>query len=163
MNSSGSVFPKTSALMVASLMTACVAPGGEEAEMSAGPEQVPAAVALGGADQDYGELAGIWSEFGGLSYGGAGKTLRGRGSVQRCSAGPMGPILPNRFVVCVCDQLVKSCQDSGCSSCSNPRYEECSSSSWFSGIRFSYGNSCTESELDACQLHCQQSCTPSCS
>lgn len=131
------------------------------------PEPAGAAISLdgggGGGGQDYEELDGIWGEFGGLTYGGAGATFKGRGSVESCSAGPMGPVLPNRFVVCRCDQLVKDCQDSGCADCSNPRYEACSHTSWFSGIRFSYQNLCNEDELDACEQYCQQACTPSCS
>lgn len=100
--------------------------------------------------------------YGGLTYGAGIVRYRGGGSVKTCIAGPMGVLLPNRFVHCYCDQLVKDCaQDTTCATCSNSRFEQCASTTWFSSVSYLAG-SCNVSELDACTLHCQQSCSSSC-
>jgi hypothetical protein len=164
--SRSSAIHKTWAL-AAVLMAACAAQAEEDSDLSAVAEQVATtgveAAPSGVAAQESGELAGIWSEFGGLTYGGAVVKWRGGGSVQQCFAGPMGVLLPNRFVHCYCDQLVKDCgQDTSCASCSNPRYEQCASSTWFSSVSYLVG-SCNVNELNACAQFCQQSCSPGCS
>ena len=100
--------------------------------------------------------------YGGITYGGGTVRSRGGGSVKDCFAGPMGVLLPNRFVHCYCDQLVKDCgQDSTCATCSSSRYEQCASSTWFSSVSYLAG-SCNVSELNECTTYCQQSCSSSC-
>jgi hypothetical protein len=100
--------------------------------------------------------------YGGLTYGAGVVRSRGGGSVKACIAGPMGVLLPNRFVSCYCDQLVKDCaQDTTCTTCTTPRYEQCSSTRWFSSVSYLFGD-CNVSELDACAAYCQQSCSSSC-
>lgn len=102
------------------------------------------------------------TEFGGLTYGGGVVRWRGGGTVKSCIAGPMGVLLPNRFVSCYCDQLVKDCgQDTTCASCSNARYEQCKQTSWFSSVSYLFGD-CNVSELNDCIAYCQQNCSPSC-
>ncbi len=103
------------------------------------------------------------TEFGGLTYGAAGVVRsRGGGTVKTCIAGPMGVLLPNRFVSCYCDQLVKDCeQDTTCTTCSNVRYEQCKQTSWFSSVSYLFGD-CNVSELNDCMAYCQQNCSPSC-
>ena len=104
--------------------------------------------------------------YGGLEYGGAGYAgvvrYRSGGSVKSCSAGPAGVLLPNRFVYCYCDQLVKDCaQDTTCTTCSNARFEQCAYKSWFSSVSYLFGD-CNVSELNDCEKYCQQSCSSSC-
>ena len=100
--------------------------------------------------------------YGGLTYGAGVVRYRGGGSVKNCIAGPAGVLLPNRFVYCYCDQLVKDCaQDNTCTTCSNARYEQCAYTSWFSSVSYLAG-SCNVSELDACTQYCQQNCSGGC-
>ena len=101
--------------------------------------------------------------YAGLTYGGAGVVrYRGGGSVKSCIAGPAGVGLPNRFVYCYCDQLVKDCgQDTTCATCTNPRYEQCANTSWFSSVSYLAGD-CNVSELDDCSTYCRQNCSGRC-
>lgn len=101
--------------------------------------------------------------YGGAEYGGAGVVrYRGGGSVKDCIAGPMGVLLPNRFVSCYCDQLVKDCgQDTTCTTCNNTRRQDCASTRWFSSVSYLAG-SCNVSELNDCEQYCQQNCAASC-
>jgi hypothetical protein len=99
--------------------------------------------------------------WGGLTYGGVYK-YRGGPSVKSCTTGPMGVGLPNRFVHCYCEQMVKDCaQDSTCGTCSNARYEQCAYSRWFSSFSYYFGG-CKVSELDECAAYCQTACSSSC-
>lgn len=103
--------------------------------------------------------------YGGLTYGGGGTAMvrwRSRGSVKSCTAGPRGVLLPNRFVDCECDQVVKDCgQDLTCGTCSNVRSLSCASSTWFSSLSYLFGD-CNVSELNSCEQFCRDSCGATC-
>jgi len=105
--------------------------------------------------------------YGGVTYGSGSDAgvvrFRSIGNVKNCIAGPRGVLLPNRFVSCYCDQLVKDCaQDTTCAtSCSNVRTADCAQSSWFSSVSYLFG-SCNVSELNDCARYCQQNCTSGC-
>ena len=104
------------------------------------------------------------SGSGGGSGSGSGAIVkyRGGGTVKSCIAGPAGVLLPNRFVSCYCEQLVKDCgQDNTCMTCSNARYEQCASTTWFSSLSYLSGD-CNVSELNECEQYCQQNCSGSC-
>lgn len=102
--------------------------------------------------------------YGAMTYGGGTAMVRwrGGGSVESCTAGPMGVLLPNRFVSCACDQLVKDCgTDTTCTTCSNSRRQRCAQTRWFSSPSYLFGD-CNVRELDACTAYCQQNCGASC-
>ena len=104
-----------------------------------------ASCALGSQDAGRGDPT-TSTEYGGITYGGVVR-FRGGGNVKSCTAGPMGVLLPNRFVHCYCDQLVKDCgQDNTCTTCNNVRTEDCANSTWFSSVSYLFG-SCNVSEL----------------
>jgi hypothetical protein len=100
--------------------------------------------------------------YGGVGYAGTVYRFRSTGSVQSCSTGPLGVLLPNRFVFCDCEQLVKDCdQDSACGTCTSPRRERCASDRWFSSVSF-LGGVCDPGEYRGCETYCRTTCTYSC-
>lgn len=107
------------------------------------------------------ELEYSGATYGGGEYGGGVVRWRGNSTVKACQAGLGGVGIPIRFTHCYCEQLVKDCgQDLSCPSCSNPRYEQCSYSSWVSGI--SPWPGCTLGEYNSCVQHCATACASSC-
>jgi hypothetical protein len=99
---------------------------------------------------------------GGSDAGGGVVKWRGGGSVKACLGGPAGVLLPNRFVSCYCEQLVKDCgQDTTCTTCNNPRFQDCARTTWFSSFSYIFGD-CYVDELLSCQQYCQQNCSSSC-